>query len=272
MLLVAMTELTSRVGTACFIVCVALILHAVAARHSRTPQARASWKAALIRGSVEVVALWFWLSMALGLLAWGFWIGDNDHWFYHYVWYFAALIALGVSGLSIWRYRRGVASRAYRAIHLWIPIGLIAAIASVYLYDFVSRIEGRTAEAAAQNILARMPYHEPVRLVEMTRAEAGDVHSERCRTYWIMGTDEPRGRITVCRYRRFWWTYAGSGGFPPSQAELSRAKEVLEKTPWESDRATLILRSIVDNYPNTPAAAAARELLESLAEPSTSAR
>jgi len=272
MVLVAMTELTSRVGTACFIVCVALMFHAIVARRSRTPQAKGSWQAALLRAGVEIVALWFWLSIALGLLAWGLWIGDNDHWFYHYAWLIGAVIATGIGALSAWRYRRGAASQTYRAVHLWIPIGLIAAIVGVHFYEFAHRIEGRTADTAAQNVLSRMLYHEPVRLVKMTPAEAGEVDTTRCQSYWIMGADEPRGRITVCRYRRFWWTFASSRGFPPSQAELSRAKEVLEKTPWESDNAVLILQSIVENYPNTSAAAEARELLESLAESSTSSR
>ena len=264
MIVLAMTTVTSRIGMACFVASIGLVLHAIVARRSRTPQAQTSWQATLLRAGVEIVALWFWLSISLGLLAWGFWIGDNDHWFYRFVWLFAAFIAAGIGGLSARRYRRGAASKTYRAIHLWIPIALIAAIASVYFYEFAHRIEGRTAEAAAQNILARMSYNEPVRLVEMTADEGGDIDTNRRRVYWIMGADEPRGRIVVARYRRFWWTHASSGGFPPSQEELFRAKEVLEKSPWNSDNAVLILQSIVENYPNTPAAAEARAMLESL--------
>ena len=108
--------------------------------------------------------------------------------------------------------------------------------------------------------------------MDFTPAAAGEDDHDARRPYWIVGTDEPRARFVVGSYGRFWWTLGGSGGFPPSQAELSRAKEVLEKTPWESDNAVLILRTIVENYPRTPAAAEARELLESLAELSTSAR
>ena len=272
MVLVAMTEPTSRVGTACFITCVALMFHAIVWGYSLAPQATAGRASVLLGATVEFLALWLWLSAALPILAWMFWIGDNEHWFYHYAWLLAAVLAAGTASITARRALRGAATRSYRAVHFWVPLCLLAAMAGVYLYDFVWRIEGRTAEAAAHNILARMPYHEPVRLVELTPAEAGEDDKERRRAYWIMGIDEPRGRIVVGRYGRFWWTLGSSGGFPPSQAELSRAKEVLEKTPWESDNAVLILRTIVENYPRTPAAAEARELLESLAELSTSAR
>lgn len=272
MVLVAMTELTSWIGMACCLACVALILHAIAALRCRTPQSKVRWQGALVRAGVEMGALWLWLAAALPLLAWMFWIGDNYHRFYRFAWIFAGLLAVGTASITARQTLRGTATRSYRAVHFWVPLGLLAAMAGVHFYEFVSRIEGRTAEAAAHNILARMPYHEPVRLVEMTPAEAAEVDRKRRRAYWIMGTDEPRGRITVCRYRRFWWTYASSAGFRPSRDELSRAKEVLEKSPWESDNAALILQSIVENYPNTPTAAEAGKLLESLPETSTITR
>ncbi|MBX9791724.1 MAG: hypothetical protein K2Y37_22610 [Pirellulales bacterium] len=273
MLILATTDVTEWIGMACLGAClgasIGLMLHAIVARRVRTPLTQVGWKAALVRAGVELVALWLWLSATLPLLAWGFWIGDNDHWFYHYAWLFAAFIAAGIGALSVWRYLRGAASKSYRAVHLWIPIGLIAAMAGVRFYDFAYRIEGWTAEDAAHNILARMPYDEPVRLVEMTAAEGRDVDPSRRRVYLIMGADEPRGRIVVGRYRRFWWTFGSNEGFPPSREALSRAKEFLEKTPWDKDGARWSLQTIVENYPNTPAAAEAGALLESLEQSPT---
>ncbi len=45
------------------------------------------------------------------MLAWMFWIGDNEHWFYDYAWIFAAAIAIATSSIASARiYKMGATS------------------------------------------------------------------------------------------------------------------------------------------------------------------
>ena len=101
MSILAMTQLTSWLGLACFAICLALIVHAVNPYSGRNPE-RVNLRlwSLLWRAALECVCLFIWLACGLPLLAWGLWIGDNEHWFYNFAWVFAAGIAIGVSSVS----------------------------------------------------------------------------------------------------------------------------------------------------------------------------
>ena len=259
--------MTQGIEQVSFLVCVALIIDALIPRTS-TGRKRLDhrwWFLSLI-ATLEYVSIAIWLSFALPILAWMFWIGDNDHWFYHYAWIFAAGIGVAVSAISALRIRNGNATILYERIHLWTPLLLIVLFSGLWGCEFAQRIEGTTAESAASNILEQIRgFDEPVRLVECLEPPPFGADPMRSKTYWVMGFKEPRGRISVSRYGYFWWTHGSYEGFPPSQKELDRAKDWLKDSAMRHD-AFRVLRSIQDNYPNTPAADEAKKLLLSRGE------
>ena len=261
----AITDLGLAIVTACFAVCLALIVNASYPRRTILRAAQTYGRvASLAFAGVEFLALWLWLSLALPVLAGILKQFDASLWFYDYAWLIAAAIAATIAGLGARRYWHGTASRGYRRFHGWVPLCLLALFCTIRTYDFVLGIDGRTAQGAAQNILSHFALDEPVRLLEMTPAQAVDVDMSRSKAYWIMGASEPRGRLIVKRYYHFWWTYAGSMSLRPSHQQLQLAKAVLD-APWERDRAIELLNGVVSDYPDTAAAAEASQLLESLA-------
>ncbi|MBX9789377.1 MAG: hypothetical protein K2Y37_10720 [Pirellulales bacterium] len=260
----AMTDLGLGIVTACFAVCLALIVNAIFPRRALSRAVHTHGRiASMVFAAVEFLALWLWLSLALPVLYAILARADSYHGFFDYAWLIAAAIAASIAALGLRRYQRGTATPGYRRFHGWVPLCLLALFCTIRTYDFLLGIDGRTAAAAAQNIVAHFALEEPVRLVELTPAEAASDVVLGTKTFWIMGANEPRGRLTVKPYYGFWWTYAGVVSLRPSYDELTLAKAVLG-APWERNRAIELLRGVVTNYPNTAAASEARELLQSL--------
>lgn len=252
-----------------FVMCVALIIHAVCPWSSRTRDGvKPRFWSLCVRFILECASIFIWLACALPLLAWAFWIGDNDHWFYHYAWVFAAIIAVSASLIATARVSKHGATARYLWLHLWLPLVLILSFAAVLGYESVRTIEGTTAESAAQEVFDRLTTQldQPVRFVEHVGTLPHGLDPARCKSYWILGPNEPRGRFSICRHKWYGWQFAHSELFPPSVEELDRAKKWLSGST-NRDGAILILQSVVANYPNTPAETEARELLESIAEP-----
>lgn len=260
----AMSDLGLGIVTVCFAMCVALIVNASYPRRAISRvDATYGRVASLAFVGVEFLALWLWLSLALPAFAAILRLFDDRPWFYDYAWLIAAVVAATTATLAARRYWHGTASPGYRRFHGWVPLCLLALFGTIRTYDFVLGIDGRTAQRAAQNIVSRFVLDEPVRLVEMTPAQAADVDTSSEKAFWIMGASEPRGRLIVKRYYHFWWTYAGSMSLRSSRDQLQLAKAVLD-APWERDFAIELLHGVVSDYPNSPAAAEARKLLESL--------
>ena len=260
----ALTDLGLGIVTACFAVCLALFVNAIFPRRALSRAVHTHGRiASMAFAAVEFLALWLWLSLALPVLYAILGRSDVSPWFYDYAWLIAAALAATVAGRGVRRYQRGTATPGYRRFHGWVPLCLLALFCTIRTYDFVLGIDGRTAASAAQNIVAHFALDEPVQLVEVTPAEAAGDVVFGTKTFWIMGTSEPRGRLTVKPYYCFWWTYAGVVSLRPSHDELTLAKAVLG-APWERNRAIELLRGVVSNYPNTAAASEARVLLESL--------
>lgn len=264
-----MTQATSWIGAASFLICVALIIHAVAPRSSTIRNhAKPELWSLCVRFILECASFFIWLACALPLLAWAFWIGDNEHWFYNYAWVFAAIVAVSVSGIATARIAKHGATARYLSLHSWLPVVLILSFGAVVAYESVRTIEGTTADSAAQKVFDRLTTHmdQPVKFVEHVGKLPHGLDPARCKSYWILGPNEPRGRFSIGRHQWYGWQFAHSELFPPSVGELTRAKQWLSGSTNRVG-AILILQSVIANYPNTPAETQARELLESVGEP-----
>jgi hypothetical protein len=269
MIILAMTQLTSWIGIVSFVICVALIFHAVFPWSSTNRErVEPQWWSLCVRFVLECASLFLWLAYGLPLLAWAFWIGDNEHWFYHYAWIFAVLISVSASAVATARVSRRGATARYLRLHLWLPLGLVLSFGATVGYESVRTIEGTTPDSAAQEVFDRLAARmdQPVKFVEHVGRLAHGLDAERCRSFWILGPNEPRGRFSICRHKWYGWQFAYSEIFPPSVDELNRAKKWLSGST-NRDGAILILQSVIANYPNTSAETEARELLESIGEP-----
>jgi hypothetical protein len=267
MILLAMTKLTSWIGTVAFVLCVALIIHAVCPWSTTRERVKPNFLSLCLRFVLESASLFIWLAGALPLLAWAFWIGDNEHWFYHYAWVFAAIIAVSASAIATARISQQGATAHHLWIHLWLPLVLILTFGAVVGYESVRTIEGATADTAAQEVFARLTAQmdQPVEFVEHAGTLPRGLDPARCKSYWILGPNEPRGRFSICRHQWYGWQFAHSELFPPSIEELNRAKKWLSGSTNRAG-AVLILQNVIANYPDTPAETEARELLKSIGE------
>jgi hypothetical protein len=270
MLLFAMTTITYWIGVASFFACVGLIIHSVFPRRGPAQKPYVlQWYSVVLRAGLEFFSLWIWLSVALPLLAWQFWLGDNEHWFYRTAWLFAAAIAATTSYITVRRIFNKTATPTYSRIHLWVPLVLLMSYGGISVYEFAKPIKGWTAQGAAENVFAQFVaskfFDEPIHLAERTQnLPAYEADPSRCKYYWVMGVNEPRGYFSVCKHGWFWWRESSSARFPPSKKELDRAKDWITK--GNRSGAILILKNIIENYPGTPAETGAKELLQSVGE------
>jgi len=255
-----MNAVLGALGVLGFVLCLLMIGFGVFMPRPRDISAvKKTWRLILFHGIVVFFAVWIWLGSILPLLAWMLWIGDNEHWFYNSSIYIAAAIASAFAGLVIFRVVKNRASVRYVRMYFWCSIILLVISATIWSYDLVEPIEGTAPKAAAESFLRRSGRFYS-KLVEDQQPSIDFPDRSRCKTYWIMGEEEPKGRITVRHYGWFWWSYAGSERFSPSAEQLQRAKERLQSSQ-DQDGAILILKSIINDYPNTPASKEARELL-----------
>jgi hypothetical protein len=197
------------------------------------------------------------------LFAWGMFIGDQDHWFYHYAWVFVAVFSSVVMVIATVRISKRGATKLYLWIHLLAPILLLSTFAAATIHEQTKGILADTAEEAAQMIFAEMApkFDEPVTLVANTHILPSDLTADGRKVYWIMGAKEPRARFSVIPHHRYGWQRADWSGIPPSDKELARAKDWLTSN---KAGAIAVLKRIILDHPNTPVQAEARELLKSI--------
>ncbi len=254
----AMTEFGASILFAAVPICVALVVHALwPHRRGATVGVTPRRFTTALTAALEFSALWVWLLPGLTILIWLFWAGDNSHWFYDHGWLITAAIAGTAAAATARKLWIGTATRRFARIHLGVPCLLLTAFGTVWLYGFAQKIDVTDPDAVARNFAADRSSvtGEPVRAIEEIRTQS------RCKHYWLMGADEPRGRLSVCPHGWFWWRVAGNSWFPPSEEELARADAA-----YDSDRKILILKTVIENYPGTPAAAEARQRLQSMDE------
>lgn len=268
-MLFGMSNTSSWVFLVGFVICLVTIGFALFAPRLKRVQRDARLRLRdLLLAFVVFHALWLWITPALCLLAWMFWIGDNDHWFYHWNGLIGAAISVAFTGLVVLRIATRRCGPYYFRTVLGASLVLLLMYGGIESYEWMSQIEGSTPRAAAENIMQDMfpsAADERLELVEIGRWGGEAAGESSGITYRIVGPDEPQGQISVTRYSRYWWTIAGSIRYPPFQEQLARAKRDLE-TAARREIGIEQLREIVEWYPGTDAALEARALLEAVGE------
>lgn len=263
----ALSEVTGWIMLVSFFGCLALTIHAFIPWGARPPEGTKSrWWQLWVGAAIEFVSISLWLGLALPVIAWLRLGDDQVVGLAGYLWAFAAVVAAITAVVTFWRIWKGTASRLYARIHFWGPLILLSLLAVTYLHEFARRIEGTTAESAAYNYVSRSSHlmEEPIRLVEYERELPARSDPNRCKSFLIIDATGPRGRVTVCRYRKFWWTYASSLTYPPSSFVLDEAREMIKEGNHRSARGRL--ERAIEYYPDTPAEAEAKKLLRQLKE------
>ena len=134
-------------------------------------------------------------------------------------------------------------------------------------YEYASRIEGWTAQGAAENYLAKFrgenhPFvapGAPRRIVEENIPFTGPF-PKPVRRFVLYYGNGPIQEVKVAPYGWFWWTLASSGPAYPF-FEMDSAV-----TNWEADpeKSSEQLNEIINIYPDTEASRWASKTLESL--------
>lgn len=266
-MLIAMNALSQPIVWTGFAACLLMMGFGLFApcRRGNSAAGRGWWSVVAL-ATVVFPTAWLWLVFMLGLLAWGLWIGDNNHWFYDHLRLIAAALAAPYTGFVAYRVLARPAARYYFRVLFWGYSALLLLFGGLLFSEWASRIYGTTARSAAENVFRGMdldPARQGLQLIEEQRHGLDHSGAPTGVTFLIAGPEEPRGRITVCRYGWFWWTVAGSQRYPPSKEELARAKKWLGG-PVNRDHAPEILRNIVLTYPGTEAAREAQQLLDGL--------
>lgn len=262
-----MSTLTSLLGHAGFILCLLLMGYGLFAPRPKNGSAvHPTFRFVLVRGALVFLALWLWLRVTLPLLGWGFWYGDNDHWFPHYSDYFAVIIALAHAGFVMHRVAGRQASGRYARLHFSGPIALIMLIGIIWVSESIQPIQGTTPRAAAESIVRPYDFGERVFLVEDPQPKSEFAGDPSAKTFWIMGAKEPRGRVAVRPYGWYWWTDSSFHKFEPSSEALQSAKRLLNRRDFRI--GLTLLNEVVNNYPGTEAANEAKAMLRRLEEAS----
>ena len=263
-----MSDLTSLLGHAGFILCLLLMGYGLFAPRSMDGSARrASFRFVLFEGGLVFLALWLWLRVALPLLGWGLWYGDKDHWFRDYSDYFAVIVALAQAGFVMHRVAGRTASNRYARLHVWAPIALIMLLGAIWLSNSIRPIQGTNPRAAAESIVRPYDFGERVYLVEDPQPKSEFPRDPNAKTFWIMGAKEPRGRVAVRPYGWYWWTNSSFHKFEPSSEALQSAKRLLH-SPNDWRIGLTKLNEVANNYPGTEAAREAKAMLRRLEEAS----
>jgi len=265
MVLLGVTGFGQLLGLPSALACVGLIVYLlVAPRPPDENRARVAISRVFLQVTLAFAAIWFWMNVALPLTAWGFFIGDNSHWFYDYSPHIAAAIALLASLAAFLRTTMGTASRRYFRVLVWFPPLLLVAAAAVVVEEVLSRVEGLTAECAAEHILrnhvprtnASMrlePHSGPPIFPDMPRDH---------RTYWIVDGREKVGLIMVWPNRLLGWQHLRTHRFSESTDILIEAQVYLQQ--GDAKNARYCLEQVIRNLPGTPAEQEARRLLATL--------
>jgi hypothetical protein len=206
------------------------------------------------------MALWLWLAWTLPIVAWLVWIGDNEHWFWRASVWVAGTVVVLWHALVFPRMVRGRVSRRFLRWHGLATVALWLLAAAVWSVEFINPILAADPRRAAEEKIKGIGYGEPVRLVEIPVNESEWAHPSQMREFLILGQHEPRGRVAVTKYGRFWWTHGRYIGYPDSSKEIQRARKLLLE-PKSREMARVVLQEVINVRPDTAAAKEAEDLL-----------
>lgn len=256
--------------------CIALLYHALSARRDEPEKAEPpkplpsrsgfAYVGAAIAVLLVVAAFWLTLAVVLPLLAWLFWIGDNDHWFWRASPYVAAVAALLAAGPLFYRIAAQDTGPRFFLVQGSYGAVVLAAWGAAWLVMMVEPIKGSDPLQAAKEIVREWGEDPEDFTYQPSTNKEVPGYVPDTHTYLVVGPEEPRGRITVQRHMGYWWKAIATHRYPPSAGELARVKQLIARDPTNSS-IRLILEEIEYDYPNTSAAEEAVELLRKLKEP-----
>lgn len=214
-------------------------------------------------GVIVLVAIRFWISLSAVVprLVWVLSIGDNDHWFW-YAWpCVTAVLALMATAPLIYRTLATRLGRRFFSIQAFYAAAVNGLWAAYWIATLVEPIKGIDPLSAAQAVV-RQYGHDPSEFTFVPTAESVHFPNDPAnyRTFIVMGPDEPRARITVHRHLNYSWKQVGVSWFPPSAKSIARAKAAHKKGGNESS-VRAIIQQVLEDYPDTPAAKEAEQLL-----------
>jgi hypothetical protein len=172
-------------------------------------------------------------------------------------------LALLVTLVAFLRTTFGKASRRYFHVLACLPPLLLVSAAAVAIEDGLSRVDGLTADSAAERILRT---NVPRNSGTVLEAHAGpplypDMPSNH-QTYWIVDGREKVGLIMVRPNRLLGWQHSRSHRFDEPTDILVDAQVYLEV--GEIQNARYFLNQIIRNLPGTLAEQEARRLRATL--------
>jgi hypothetical protein len=262
MCLLAVTGFGQLIGLPSSLFCFALIVYLLLAPSPRDDNpARVSISIFFVFVCLAFAAIWFWLSVALPMLVWIFILGDRNSWFWDRSSQIAAAAALLVTCVAFVRTMRGTVSPTYVAALKWAPPILLATAAAVSLENYLSIIEGFTADAAAQNIFKGATYHRStsMRLVPHDGPPLYPPPPAEQKTFWVVEGDKKVGLIVVWRRWLPGWRLLRTHWFTDSRDLLVEAKMYLDR--GDKANARYCLDQIIASLSGTPAEEEARHLL-----------
>ena len=264
MLILAVTGFGQAIGLPAALCCVAWIAYLLVAPPPRTEPAKVAISWAFFLVTLAFAAIWFWMTLALPLTAWFFFIGDNEHWFYDFSPHIAAGVALLASLAAFLRTTWGTASRLYVRLLAWSPPLLLLAAAAVVAEDALSRVDGWTAQSAAQRILQTdVPRtNAAMRLEEHPGPPLYPDMPQDHRSFWIVEGGEKVGLITVAPNRLLGWHLSRSHRFNDQADVLVDAKVYLSQ--GDNQSARYFLEQVIANLPGTPTEQEARRMLANM--------
>lgn len=210
---------------------------------------------------LPVVFLGHWMlgGTILPLLLWLFWIGDNDHWFWHTGHYWIAALAgfftsVVAARVLLWR-----AGWRYAAVNCLAAVMGLLLLGWFYGARFARDIDGWSPEAARKQAVARHPNVSRIPLTWSRVKTEFNLPPEQCVTFLGGDHEGPYCRVTVCRHGLLWWKQRTLLVLPPRKRALAQLKEFVLTNPND---APLLLQQFVNDYPGTSEAEEARQLLE----------
>lgn len=222
----------------------------------RRPQQVSLAKVVLV-GPLVFLSSWWLLTPTLGLAAWAFWLGDNDHWFWDSVPVFSGIAAALFALLVFGRLILTRCNDRFANVQLALSIACMITMGGVQLSHVLSRVDGWTADAAVTNIVANNPGFEAAEV------ELVDSTLER-RQYRVMLEGEQRATVSVKPVLQgLGWSHSSSSWRGTAADELADLRSRAVRMQHYKDPIHLrdSLQQFLHDHPDTPESAEVEQWL-----------
>lgn len=183
-------------------------------------------------GLILLAALGFWLSlsMVVPMLAWLFWIGDNEHWFWH-VWpVVTAALAILATAPLVYRTLATPLGSHFFSVQTFFAAAVCGLWGAFWLASLLEPIQGLSPLAAVHTVV-RNYGRDPNDFSYVETDESEPLFPKdpaNYRTFLVMDEDEIRARITVHRHLGSTWKQVGVSWYP-NAAAAREGQQMLEE-------------------------------------------